>query len=146
LFSTSSALAQTAFNPETSGISKTELNIILQSCIDLPELQKYYSISADGSKEQLIILQYPLSFGDINLIKNSKSVEFKQNTDIDKLSNSNYFMFRRILVDQNQFKIIFSYFYNKDSQGKKNITIILDLSKSDSVWTIINSSISGDTL
>jgi hypothetical protein len=145
-FSTSSTLAQTVFNPETSGISKTELNTILQTCIDLPELQKYYSVAADGSKEQLNIVQYPVSFDDINLIKHSKSVNFIQNSDIDKLTNSNYFMFRRILPNQNQFKIIFNYFYNKDSEGKRNITIILDLSKSDSVWSIINSSLSGDTL
>ena len=146
MFIGTSINAQTVFNPETAGISKAELNAILQACIDLPELQKYYSVAADGNKEQLNIVQYPVSFNDVILNKHSKSVNLIQNTDIDKLSESSYLMFRRILPNQNQVKIMFNYFYGKDSDGKKNITLVLDFSKTDSVWSIVNSSLSGDTL
>lgn len=145
-FCATSSNAQTAFNLESAGISKAELSAILQACIDLPELQKYYPVTADGSKEQLNIVQYPLSFSDLVLNKDSKSVNLVSNTDIDKLIESNYFMFRRVLPNQNQVKIIFNYFYGKDSEGKKNIAMVLDFSKIDSVWSIVNSSLSGDTL
>lgn len=145
-FCATSSNAQTVFDPETSGISNTELNTILQACIDLPELQKYYPVANDGKKEQLNIVQYPLSFGDLVLNKDSKSVNLVSNIDIDKLTESNYFMFRRVLPNQNQVKVIFNYFYGKDSEGKKNIALVLDFSKTESVWSIVNSSLSGDTL
>ena len=146
MFIGTSTNAQTVFNPETAGISKAELNAILQACIDLPELQKYYSVGADGSKEQLNIVQYPVSFSDVILNKHSKSVILVSNTDVDKLSGSNYFAFRRILPNQDQVKVIFNYFYGKDSEGKKNITLVIDFGKTDSTWSIVNSSLSGDTL
>lgn len=139
--------SKTFAQDNTFGLSKNELTEVIQKCIDLPELQKYYPSDSDGSLKQLNILKYPLLIpSELALTKGGKPVNFIPQSTIAGVNVQAYSRYRAIENTGNTLKVNFNYFYKDGSQSEKTLFILIEFQKSGSNWNIINSSIKGDTL
>ena len=71
-----------------------DMIVILQKCIDLPELQQYFTDDSAGSPKQVCILQHGVSFPiDIEVSKFGKTILFMDKTQLSDNGVTSYFLF-----------------------------------------------------
>jgi hypothetical protein len=124
------------FTTQLVAQSRTDQALILQKCIDLPELQSYLKDS-EGKIQQLCInywnpLLFPLNLG---LTKGGKSIIYKpMYVDSDK-AGVPFILFRTFLITGEVAKVDFEYHFvtNNSSQLLK---VHLDFIKNDNDWEI----------
>lgn len=128
-----------AFAQDSGGRSSSDLTVVLQKCIDLPQLQGHLPIGPDGAIKQLHIVKYPFEVPkDILLNKAGKTVVILDAGATEGLQN--YFMFRRVDLTATSAIISFNFFANSDS-GSKPLTVFVELKKHDGMWNVINSNL-----
>lgn len=112
---------------------------ILQKCIELPKIQKYYPLDADGNQKPLIInYWHPVLFPtDLTVIKDGKNVEFREMSAENNKNAEAYFLFHEFDVFQNSSVVRFDYCYT-NAIHLKVIEITLELSKAGDNWEIEN--------
>lgn len=119
--------------------SSTDAADVLQKCIDLPELQQYYPLDAAGTPLQIYVMQYPVSFeSDLELSKFGKSVLFMDRTEIVENEIQAHFMFRSFDLTQNTAQVNLNYFYNYNYSTKQfnMVSSIIELHKTDTLWSV----------
>jgi hypothetical protein len=116
---------------------------ILQKCIDLPELQQYYPLAADGNHQQVYIMQYPFVFPDgIEVSKFGKPVQIVGRAVIVDSHAMAYFLFHTFSLTANKAYITFD-FYNNYPVNKTILQGNIVLNKTDNTWTINDSKLTG---
>jgi len=130
------------FSTQLVAQSRNDQVLILQKCIDLPELQSYLLKDSEGNVQQLYInywnpLLFPLNLG---LTKGGKSIIYKpMYADSDK-AGVPFILFRTFLITGEVAKVDFEYHFltNNSSQLLK---IHLDFIKNDNDWEISKTSL-----
>jgi hypothetical protein len=135
--------------PKLVAQSQDDQALVLQKCIDLPELQQYYPLNEEGSLKPLYIVQYPVSFpSDLAIEKEGTIVKFMTSSDITINKVAAYFMFRSFNIHQNSANINCNYFYNYNYTSKqfKMLSVIIEMKKVGLQWNISTINIKGDTI
>jgi len=116
---------------------------ILQKCLDLPALQEYFPVNADGSHHQVYIMQYPNVFPEgIQVSKFGKPVQFTDRSVIANNKAAAYFLFHTFLVNGNTANVTFDFYYNY-STNKTMLQGTIVLKKTDGNWIISDSKLIG---
>jgi len=120
--------------------SQSDQALILQKCIDLPELQQSYPLDADGTITQIYVMQHGVSFPvDIKVTKSGKPLAFVSKSDINDQHIESYFLFWTFDIVNDQAHVQFT--YNSSKNEKKSTIVELNLQKENNIWTILNSKI-----
>lgn len=120
--------------------SQSDQALILQKCIDLPELQQSYPVDADGTISQIYVMQHGVSFPvDIKVTKSGKPLAFVSKSDINDRQIESYFLFWTFDIINDQSHVQFT--YDNSTIEKKATIIELNLQKVNNVWTIVKSKI-----
>lgn len=116
---------------------------ILQKCVELQELQKYYPLDADGSQKPLIInYWHPVLFPtDLTIINGGKNVEFRVMSMESSKNAEAYFLFYKFEVFQTSSVVKFDFSYD-NANHLKVLEVMLDLSKKSDAWEIANIQVS----
>ncbi len=131
---------QVAKAQSTDGLSNSDLQKIVQQCIDLPGLQTFYP-TGSGDASQMSIVNYPFVFpSEVVFTRGGHAVHFVPKESIDKSSFTNYFMFRRIQPNGSTAKLVGNYYYTVGA-NHLNKSIAIDYTNNSGVWTITNSTI-----
>lgn len=116
--------------------------LILQKCIDLPELQEFYPSNPDGNKKALHILQHGVSFPtDITVRKFGKPLVFDDKQGIHNSPFPAYFLFQEFSIEQTVARIAFAYYYEPAQNPEAVILVNVVMTKSNGEWRIENSQI-----
>ncbi|HBB92397.1 MAG: hypothetical protein A2X22_10250 [Bacteroidetes bacterium GWF2_49_14] len=128
--------------------SPGEIAPILQKCMDIPDLQKYYPPSVNDKKSPIYIVQYPVAFPEgIVLTKNGSEVKFITISQLAENPVQEYFMFRSLNSGPDSTTAVINYFYDCNSALKqfKMLTINVDLEKAGKRWNVSQAILKGDT-
>ena len=128
------------------GLNLSELNGVIQNCIDLQALQQYYPLNTDGSLKQVNIRQYPITFPAGTQLSKGGNVVNLLNASESTDALDAYFMFRSIETSQNTLTVKANYFYKDNSQMLKTVSVTINFQNANSSWTISNFNLTGDTL
>ena len=132
------------FMPQQMMAQKEDQTQILKKIISLPDMQKYYPLSADGKAKQVVIMQHPMSFpADMALSGSGTNVVLMEMADVKSANITSFYKFRSITTTGGSTKVFCHYFKNYNHQTNKSdiIAITAELSKSGSDWKIVNSSV-----
>lgn len=89
---------------------------VVQKCLDLQELQKYYPQSAIEQNEPVYILLHGVSFeSDMRISKFGKEPEYVKKEDLMDGRIQGFFLFHTIEVDAKEAHVSFAYYY--DNRG-----------------------------
>jgi hypothetical protein len=112
--------------------------ILLQKCLDLPELQEFYPLEPSGELAQIYILQHGVSFPiDIGVKKNERLIKFLTKEDVSRLGVDSYFIFRTFeVLDENKARVEFTYY--KSVADNSNVAFELDFIREDNEWSVVN--------
>ncbi len=124
------------------GQSRNDQKLILQKCIDLPEMKPYYQLDADGKIKQLTICYWhPSLFPvDLGLTKDGKNVEFVVMSEKAGKAGDAFFLFKTFEVADNSAIVCFEYSYGTESCSKK-IQASLDFDKEGDEWKVTRLSV-----
>ena len=111
---------------------------VLQKCIDLPQLQAYYPLDADGNPRQLNVMQHGVSFPEnIDVSANGKSLAFLSKKQVSQTEANAYFLFQEFKISGNSATVAFVYQYNQTEL----VVVSLVLNKNVDTWSVTNSNI-----
>lgn len=146
--SVGSAFAQDVASvaPQTFGLGASELQSILQKCVDLPGMQKYYPVDAAKHLQPVNIMQLPIAFpAEVSASKGGQPVNF---INVSKANFSRqaapaaYAMFRTIEHSGDAVQVHFNYFYKTGAeQTLQPLFVVVDFKKSGTQWTVVTSSV-----
>lgn len=113
----------------------TDQSMVLQKCIDLPELQQYYPMDADGNFKPIYIMQHSINFPDnLNLDGFSKKIVFMTKDQIYKNNVDAFFQFEKFDILQNSANITFTYFYDLNIKSLIKQIVPIELLKAGDSW------------
>ncbi len=120
---------------------------IVEQIINLPQLQQHYPLNAEN-KKQVHIMQFPVSFPNMDISNADKNVIFMTRSDIENNKVDSYFMFRTIKESQNTSKVVCHYFYDFNYNTKKAnyFAITVDFQKNGDNLEILESDVKGGAL
>lgn len=114
---------------------------VLQSCLDLPEIQQYYPTNADGSYKQVFIMQFPVAFDPSLAVKKfGQPILFEARQAIYADKAEGFFIVKEFTITGNSASVNFRYFYNYTTVALFT-DISLTLQKSGNTWTILTTKI-----
>ena len=110
--------------------------MILQKCIDHPDLQKLYPLNTDGSLKQLYVLQHGVSFPpNTSILKSGLKVRFVDKNQLANEGLTFYFIFWEFAIDNNSAKVDFIYNFIGSDNTPKTCHIVMEMRKSGAEWT-----------
>jgi len=123
--------------------SRQDQTQILQKCIELPELQKYFPLEADGNLKPLVInYWHPVPFPtDLTLSQNGKNILFRSMPMESGKYSEAYFLFNKFEILQGSSVVKFEYRYDNLIQPKV-IQVALGFIKSGEAWEISTKKVS----
>lgn len=115
--------------------SRQDQTQILQKCIGLPELQKYFPLEADGNLKPLVInYWHPVLFPtDLTLSQNGKNILFRLMSMESVKNGEAYFLFNKFEILQGSSVVKFEYRYDNLIQPKV-LQVALGFIKSGEAW------------
>jgi hypothetical protein len=115
---------------------------VLQKCIDLPGLQKYFQNANGSLPQQLYVMQHGVSFNtDIAVTWNGKPLVFMEKNEIISNNINAYFLFHTFEIAENSARVDFIYNFNDPAGQPKMARVQLDLQKAGVSWNIVQSKI-----
>ena len=130
------------FSTQLLAQSKSDQGLILQKCIDLPELQSYLIKDSDGTIQQLCInywnpLLFPLNLG---VTKSGKSIIYKpMYVDSDK-AGVPFILFKIYQITGDVAKVDFEYHYITNNSSRL-LQVHVDFIKVGNDWNISKTSL-----
>lgn len=89
---------------------------IVQKCIDLEDLQKFYPRSATGEYEPVYILLHGVSFeSDMKLSKFGKEPVYVNKEELTEKGIVTFFLFHTVDISKNAAHVCFAFYY--DNRG-----------------------------
>ena len=114
-----------------------DITMILQKCIDLPDLQQIYPVNNDGSLKQLNVLQHGVSFpSNTNISKSGLKVRFVDKNQLADEEITSYFLFWEFVIDNNSAKVDFIYNFQDTDNTPKMYHAKLEMRKSGDEWSV----------
>jgi hypothetical protein len=121
-----------------------DVTMILQKCIDLPDLQQFYPVNVDGSHSKVYVLQHGVSFPlSTEITRFGKKVQFITKNDLATGEIKSYFLFWEFKVEQNTADIDYVFNYPGSDEHPGIQHIILTLKKNDGIWNVVSTKIEG---
>lgn len=126
----------------TVGQTRSDQAIILKMCLDLPELQSYFSKDSEEGIEQITIGYWdPILFPtDLELTKNGKNVIFTRMSSLIERNDLVYILFLKFEIQEMNAKVSYEYNYLSNNCNKK-LLINLDLVNQKDTWKVLSTSI-----
>jgi hypothetical protein len=120
-----------------SAHTQTDFSKIIQKCVDLPELQAYYSAANGFPPQQLYILYHGLEFpSDMTVTKFGKPVLLISKQGLQEYSPDVWMIFRELNLVGNKCNVDFRMYYKYTTEQETLIVVNLELEKNGSVWTV----------
>ena len=114
-----------------------DITMILQKCIDLPDLQQIYPVNNDGSLKQLNVLQHGGSFpSNTNVSKSGIKVRFVDKNQLAAEEITSYFLFWEFVIDNNSAKVDFIYNFMDADNTTKMYHEKLEMRKLGDKWIV----------
>lgn len=114
---------------------------VLQSCMDLPQIQQYYPVNTDGTYKQVYIMQYPVAFDpSLSVSKFGKSILFEPRPAIYSDKAEGFFIIKEFNITGNSASVSFRYYYHYTTVASFT-DISLTLQKSGDTWTVLTTAI-----
>ncbi len=114
---------------------------VLQTCLDLEQLQQHYPRDNRGNIKQINIMQHGVSFPEnISVVKNGLRPIFLSKQQINSTGTLAYFLFHDFTISSTSATVAFVYHYSVADQ----FVVYLDLEKNGSTWSIKKSNITID--
>lgn len=112
--------------------------LILQKCLDLPAIQDYFPSNADGSKQQVKVIQFPYEFSSgVSLSKFDAPVLFAGRGEFNYAEA--FVNFDSLSINGAEASAVFTITYNRNSRPPSVVKISVTLQKTDGQWNVINS-------
>jgi hypothetical protein len=114
-----------------------DITMILQKCIDLPDLQQFFPVNNDGSLKQLYVLQHGVSFpSNTNVLKSGLKVRFVNKNQLAAEEITSYFIFWEFVIDNNSAKVDFIYNFMDADNTTKMYHEKLEMRKLGDKWIV----------
>lgn len=125
------------------GQNTDDMTVILQKCIDLPELQQYYPLDENGKPDEMYINYWaPTLFStDLIVTKNGVNLSFLPMSQMSATIENAFFLFKICEVTPSFAMLVFEYTYDFKTQPKV-LEVKLTMQKSNDVWGISDTQIS----
>ena len=121
-----------------------DITMILQKCIDLPDLQQIYPVNNDGSLKQLNVLQHGVSFpSNTNVSKSGLKVRFVDKNQLAAEEITSYFLFWEFVIDNNSAKVDFIYNFMDTDNTPKMYRVIIEMQRAGDGWTATSTKTEG---
>lgn len=120
---------------------------VLQKCVDIPALQKYYSLDNVGNPNQLHVINYLVSFpANMDVSHAGHQLVFLTREEISANKIEDYFIFRQFEITGGKATVNLNFFYdyNYSNNQFKILMVSIELDKVGSEWSIITSDMKGD--
>ena len=133
------AFSRTSPNPiVTKSFTDNDSALVLQKCLDMPELQQYYTKSSDGTFSQVHVMQYPIVFSpDIAVTKFQLPILLEPREVIYASKADGFFIFKSFQITGNTATVVFDYNYNYTT-APAALQVTLSLQKTGTDWSITN--------
>lgn len=123
------------FQKTSSAQSFDEQSLILQTCIDLAEIQQYYPKNEDNSFKQLYILNFPVVFSvSLSVSKSNLPVLFSSREEIRNENPDAFLSFSHFDVTEESASIEFQFNHHRLTDSPGVINCNLTLVKESGVW------------
>lgn len=125
------------------GQNTDDITVVLQKCINLPELQQYYPVDNEGKPDDIYINYWaPTLFStDLILTINGKNLMFLPMSQMSSTIENAFFFFKIFECTPSYAMIVFEYTYDFKTQPKV-LEVKLTLQKTNDVWGISDTQIS----
>jgi hypothetical protein len=111
---------------------------ILQKCVDLPDLQKYFQDANGSLPGQLYVMQHGISFDPgISVTWNGKPLVFMEKQQIVSNGIDDYFLFHTFEISENSARVDFVYNFKDATNQSKLVRVLLDFEKEGVSWNIV---------
>ena len=135
----------TEVKAQTFGLEASELQNILQKCLDLPAMQKYYPVAADNTLLPVNVMQLPIAFPvGMAVVEGGQPVNFLAVSKSEysrMVAPAAYAMFRTIEHTDNSVLVHFNYFYKGVEQKMKPLFVVVAFEKMGTKWNVTTSSV-----
>lgn len=112
---------------------------VFHQCLNLAGLQAFLDKNANGSYKQLNVLIHSIPFPqDGSVMHNGTAVRQVAKGDVKSDKTISYFYFHEFKIDGSSAYVDYIYNYDQSSANPKLQVIHLDLKKTGSDWSIIN--------
>jgi hypothetical protein len=110
--------------------------LILKKCLNLPELQQYFTKNPDGTDKQVYIMQYAVKFPvNTAVSKFNKNILFKSRQEIYSNNAETFLIFRTFSIEGENATVVFDFNYNyKTTPGM--VEVSLSLHKTGTEWNV----------
>lgn len=124
------------------GQTKNDHAQILKECMDLPSIQPYLAVDADGNIQQITInYWHPLFFPtDLEVTKAGKSIQYVAMSTNAGKNGDVFFLFNTFRITGNSATVQFDYHYGSNNCSKL-LQVNMDLVKTDESWKVLKSSL-----
>ena len=131
----------------TAGVysqSATDRADAIRQVLEHPDLQPYYSVSADGKTEPIYIVQYPTRFpAEVMERVDPQLAVFVENDDLPPNAGA-WLRFRRFSFGENRASGTINLFHNDPGTGKQQVlNIQVEVEKVRSEWQVTNLNMGG---
>lgn len=114
-----------------------DVPMILQKCIDLPDLQQFFPTNNDVRLKQLFVLQHGVSFpANTNVLKSGIKVRFVDKNQLAAENIKSYFLFWKFEIIQNSASVDFIYNFQDSDNLPKTFHVVMELQRTGSGWTV----------
>lgn len=112
---------------------------VFQQCLNLSGLQVFLDKNANGSYKQLNVLRHSIPFPqDGSVMHNGTAVRQVTKGDVQSDKTISYFYFHEFKIDGSSAFVDYVYNYDQSATSPKMQVIHLDLKKTGSDWSIVN--------
>lgn len=125
------------------GQNTNDMTVVLQKCIDLPDLQQYYPLDENGKPDELYINYWaPTLFStDLIVSKNGVNLNFLPMSQMSATIENAFFLFKICEITPSFAMLVFEYTYDFKTQPKV-LEVKLTMQKTNDVWYISDTQIS----
>ena len=118
------------------GQTREDQKIILQKCIDLPDLQNFYK------GDQLFVVANENQFNEVlDVSWNNKPVVFVKMAKIEEQGISSFFLINTFQVSGSEGIVAGKYVFNYSGNINRLVELKLKFQKNGQIWSVINSEI-----
>jgi hypothetical protein len=119
------------------GQGQDDFSKIIQKCVDLPQVQPYYSVATGTPPSQLYILYHGLDFPtDMVVSKFGKPVLMTSKQGLIDYSLDVWLLFRELTITGTKATIEYRVYYKYTSDQEKHFIVNLELTKSGNAWNV----------
>jgi hypothetical protein len=125
------------------GQNTNDMTVILQKCIDLPDLQQYIPLDNNAKPDGLYINYWaPTLFStDLTVTKNGEILTFLPMSQMSSTIENAFFLFKMTEITPSFAIVIFEYTYDYKTQPKV-LEVKLTMQKTNDIWDVSDTQIS----